>query len=585
MPNETFTGRKVVGGFALGLAILAVMGWVSYQTTLRLVELGSERNRAHLIVEHLQELFSELQDAETGERGFVITGDERYLEPYLFALKGIEQTFQDLRGLGAHDPALQRRLDSLTALAKEKLDELRQLVDVRRSKGFQAALLLVQTGQGKRTMDAIRAAMDEVKSEQNAVVARRNMEVQATESRTIAVILFGSLLSVAVVALATLLINRDLANRKRAEQFLRQSEEKFRTLFNSIDEGFCIIELLFDANSKAVDYRFLETNTSFEKQTGIAHAQGKTMREIAPQHEEHWFEMYGKIALTGEAVRFENEAAQLHRWYDVYAFRIGEPKQGKVAILFSDITLRKRTEEEMQTLNRDLQKQTVELAAVNRELEAFSYSVSHDLRAPLRSIDGFSLALLEDYSDVVDEAGKDFLQRVRSATQRMSQLIDDLIDLSRVSRVQICHDTVSLTALAKSIARELQTSETDREVEFAIAEDLNAKGDENLLRIVLENLLRNAWKFSSKRSAARIELAALGPEDGRQIYVVRDNGAGFDMEYAGNLFSPFQRLHSAAEFKGTGVGLATVQRIIHRHGGRVWAEAQVGQGASFFFTL
>ena len=309
------------------------------------------------------------------------------------------------------------------------------------------------------------------------------------------------------------------------------------------------------------------------------------MREIAPQHEKYWFEIYGKIALTGEPARFENEAAQLQRWFDVYAFRIGKPQQKKVAVLFNDTTKRKRAEEELRVLNRELQQRTVELTAVNKELEAFSYSVSHDLRAPLRSIDGFSQALLEDYHHKLDEPGKDFLQRVRSSTQRMSQLIDDLIDLSRVTRAEVRSEAVNLSVIAKGLAEELRESDPARQVEFSIAENLVAQGDDHLLRVALENLIRNAWKFTSKRSAARIEVGAAGHENGRVVYFVRDDGVGFEMALAQKLFSPFQRLHSVADFKGTGVGLATVQRIIHRHGGRVWAEAQVNKGASFYFTL
>lgn len=244
---------------------------------------------------------------------------------------------------------------------------------------------------------------------------------------------------------------------------------------------------------------------------------------------------------------------------------------------------------ELQTARDDLEqrveRRTAELASANKELEAFSYSVSHDLRAPLRSIDGFSQALLEDYNHALDDTGKDFLNRVRTATQRMAQLIDDLINLSRVTRAEFHFDDVNLSSLARSVVGELRTSDPARNVEIAIDEGLVVKGDENLLRVAMENLIRNAWKFTSKLPSARIELAALAPENGRRTYVVRDNGAGFNMEFAQKLFSPFQRLHTSAEFKGTGVGLATVQRIIHRHGGRVWAESQVGKGASFYFTL
>jgi light-regulated signal transduction histidine kinase (bacteriophytochrome) len=224
------------------------------------------------------------------------------------------------------------------------------------------------------------------------------------------------------------------------------------------------------------------------------------------------------------------------------------------------------------------------LEAANKELEAFAYSVSHDLRAPLRSMDGFSQALLDDYSDKLDEQGRDYLKRVRAGAQRMGTLIEDLLKLSRIARHEMQREQVDLSALAGKIAAELKESEPSRDVVLSIQDGLVADGDERLLRVVLENLLGNAWKFTGKRAKAVIELGATEHE-GQTAYFVRDNGAGFDMAYADKLFGAFQRLHSTSEFTGTGIGLATVQRIVHRHGGRVWAEGKVGEGATFFFTL
>jgi light-regulated signal transduction histidine kinase (bacteriophytochrome) len=227
---------------------------------------------------------------------------------------------------------------------------------------------------------------------------------------------------------------------------------------------------------------------------------------------------------------------------------------------------------------------SAELEASNKELEAFAYSVSHDLRTPLRSMDGFSLALLEDYSDKVDEQGKDYLRRVRGSAQRMASLIEDLLKLSRVTRKEMKRQEVSLSSLAWKTADELRESQPGRDVEIVISKGLQVTGDTDLIRVVLENLLGNAWKFTSKQAAARIELGTLEHKS-EKAYFVRDNGVGFDMQYANKLFGAFERLHSANEFGGTGIGLATVQRIIHRHGGRVWGEGEVGKGATFYFTI
>ena len=225
-----------------------------------------------------------------------------------------------------------------------------------------------------------------------------------------------------------------------------------------------------------------------------------------------------------------------------------------------------------------------QLAVVNKELEAFCYSVSHDLRGPLRSMDGFSQALLEDYGDKLDDTAQNYLKRVRMGSQRMAQLIDDLLGLSRINRAEMKRETFDLSAVARSVAEELRQAEPSRKVTFDIAGDLVAEGDKRLLRIALFNLLGNAWKYTSKHPKATISVG-IGAGNGIKAFFVRDDGAGFDMTYAGKLFEPFQRLHTIHEFEGTGIGLATVQRIVSRHGGRVWADGVPEAGATFYFTL
>jgi signal transduction histidine kinase len=289
--------------------------------------------------------------------------------------------------------------------------------------------------------------------------------------------------------------------------------------------------------------------------------------------------------------------------YSVRAPKLGEDEFGKLTDAFNhmlgrieaqDRALRASTTEleqrvadrthELEERNETLRRNAAELLAANTELDAFAYSVSHDLRAPLRSIDGFSQVLLEDNAAQLDAAGREALQRVRAASQRMGTLIDDLLKLARVTRAEMRTERVDLSGMAREIAAELQRANPARQVEFTIAQGLEARGDPRLLRVAVDNLLRNSWKYTAKQPQPRIEFGSVAG-NGERVFMVRDNGAGFDMKYADKLFGVFQRLHSESEFEGTGVGLATVRRIINRHGGRIWAEGATAQGATFFFTL
>ena len=368
------------------------------------------------------------------------------------------------------------------------------------------------------------------------------------------------------------------AERKKVKRAIQNAREYTESIVATVREPLVVLdaELRVVSANRSFYQNFQVTPEETEgqliydlgnRQWNISRLR-QLLEEILPQNisfdnfeMEYDFEIIGRRTMVLNARRIYREAN----------------KTQMILLAIEDITERKRAEEE-------LLKSNTELAAVNDELEAFSYSVAHDLLAPLRSIDGFSQALLEDYPDKLDEQGKNYLNRVRAASQNMGQLIDDLLNLSRLTREDMNYEAVNLTMLAQTIAEELKETQPERQVEFVIHEGLVVNGDARLLAVLLENLLGNAWKFTSKHPSARIEFAITQHGD-KPVYFVRDDGIGFDMTYVDKLFSTFQRLHAPSEFPGTGIGLATARRIVNRHGGSIRAEGAVEQGATFYFSL
>jgi PAS domain S-box-containing protein len=377
----------------------------------------------------------------------------------------------------------------------------------------------------------------------------------------------------------------DVTDRKRAEDALRESEKLYRKMNRNSPLGMHFYRLEGDS------LIFADSNPAADRLLGVENAQfiGKTIEEaFPPLAQTEVPQRYREAAANGILWSTEQIAYNDGKISGAFEVRAFQTAPGNMVAVFADITSRKQAEEEIRKLNAELEQRvrerTVQLETANKELEAFSYSVSHDLRAPLRGIDGWSQALLEDYYEQLDEQGKQYIERVRSETQRMGFLIDDMLKLSRLTRAEMTRQRVDLSSIVQSLADRLKEDAPQRSVEFIIQPGITAVGDSHLLEAALANLLENAFKFTGKCPQARIEFGQTLTEGGR-VFFIRDNGAGFDMTYAQKLFGVFQRMHKASEFPGTGVGLAIVQRVIHRHGGRIWAEAEIGCGAAFYFTL
>ena len=388
-------------------------------------------------------------------------------------------------------------------------------------------------------------------------------------------------------------LNEEL--EQRVMERTHQLEVANRELDNSRKEIQAILDSMSTLNAKvALDGTLLFVNKIAVQASGLS---GDTLMKTNFLDGQWW--AYDPEVQQRVKAAFAKACSGLTINYDEKIFAFGQMltinfsltpmlgEDGQVEYILAegrDITRRIHAEEEIRRLNQDLERRAAELEIVNKELESFSYSVSHDLRAPLRSINGFSHALLEDYNEQLPEESQEYLKRIQAAAQRMGELVDSLLSLARVTRTPVEFRSVNLSALAEKILAELQSQQPDRQVTFSVSKDLIVNGDRQLLQIALENLIGNAWKFTSKREDPYIEVDAQN-EVGEQIYFVRDNGAGFDMMYKDKLFGTFERLHAAKEYPGTGIGLATVQRIIHRHGGRIWAQSEVDQGTTFYFTI
>jgi PAS domain S-box-containing protein len=686
--------RKIFGGFGLALVVLLGIAVVAYHSTLQFQESSRLVADTHDVLTEFEATLSLMKDATAGHRGYVITGDERYLEPHDEAVRLMPEQLARVRQLTADNPAQQRRLDRLELLIAGNLRFRAETIQLQKTKGIEAARRKIMTGLGKQEMDAIRQVVREMKNEEQQLLQRRHAESEERARVTVAVIAAGSLFALALIAVASVIVKRAIDVRKRAEEertrfftlsldmlciagfdghFKRLSPSWENTLGYTTEEllakpyleyihpddraatlaqaekisgGSVVIAFENRYRCKDGSYRwFLWSAIPVpEDQLVYAAARDITERKLMDDSLHESEEMFRAVTETandavisansrGAIISF-NKAAEQHFGYST-AEALGKPltllipdrfhtahQQGFARYLSTgeahvigrtveltgkrkdgsefplelslaswkrkgepyftafirDITDRKLAEEE-------IKRSSEQLEATNKELEAFSYSVSHDLRAPLRHIDGFADLLGKRASSTLDEQGRRHLKMISESAKQMGALVDDLLTFSRMGRAELHFTSVNLDELVKDVLLDLQRDTEGRIITWSIGPLPSVNGDPSMLRQVLVNLIGNAVKYSRLRERACVEIGCDGAAQDETVIFVRDNGAGFDMQYAHKLFGVFQRLHSESEFEGTGIGLANVRRIIARHGGRTWAEGKVDEGATFYFSL
>jgi PAS domain S-box-containing protein len=559
---------------ALAAVLLFLTGTVAF--VHRYVEefIETERMVSHTdeVILEISGTFRHVRDAESAARGFALTEDENFLEYFPAQRGAILDATNRLRKVTGDDPAQQARLDRLAPILVERVRHWDDMIRRRRTEGLAAAA--EQAVLGRPLSDQIRTILVEMEDEERLLLRRRIEEAKQSALRmkvlstTLAAAAGGIFVAIFFVS------NHFLVSRRRAELEL----DRF---FETSLDLMCIADL--------GSGRFVRVSPSWEKTLGWTVGEATSRPWLEFVHPDDIASTVGAAEglARGEAViTFENRYRcrdGSHRWL---SWKVPAPAPGSSLVCCGarDVTDLKRTTEQIRRLNADLAGKVEETLAANKELEAFSYSVSHDLRAPLRAIDGFSRLALEEYGGVLGAEGNRLLNVVRSSTQKMGQLIDDLLQFSRLGRQELEMTQVEMTDLARDAVEEHRRDDPSRAVEVRIDPLPRIRGDRALLRQVWANLVSNAYKYSRLNSAARIEIGA-DRVNGEEVYRVRDNGVGFDMQYADKLFGVFQRLHSKKEFEGTGVGLAIVQRVIQRHHGRVWADSRLGEGATFYFAI
>ena len=561
--------KRVLFGFFFALAIIVGLGIYAYLNNRKFAETSNMVAHTNLVLYHTELILTLTMNAESGQRGYIITGDSSFLEPIEEASARIHENLNTLIRITSDNPAQQVRLSRLRPLIESKLAFIKETIETHGSDNNDARNN-ISSLRGKQIMDDIKQEADAIKDEENRLLEQR---INASEEghRKFTVTFTGLLMVTACILIAVFIaINMSLIGRIKAEKELRSASEDIRDLYDNAPCGY----LSIDASGS-----FVEMNQTmlawigYRKDEVIGKMNFKDI--VAPESvklfENSLREFLQKGVITNveyDVVRKDGSVFQII--LNATTIKDDNGKFLKSRSTVFDISERKQSERQIRLLN--------------QELEAFTYSVSHDLRAPLRSIDGYTKILEEDYSNKLDDEGRRVMNIIMTNAKRMGQLIDDLLEFSRLGRKEISKTECDMNSIAHGVVNDLVESEPQRLVTVEIDELVPSKADPAMIKQVWVNLISNAIKYSRKTENPRVEITSY-LDRGVIVYVVRDNGVGFDMKYIGKLFGVFQRLHRVQDFEGTGVGLAIVYRIVAKHGGKVWAESKVNEGAAFFFSL
>ena len=578
--------RRVLAGFVAALLLLFIAGAFTYRAGAELVYSAEVVSRSLQLQLSVRYLYEALANAESSQRGYLITAHPDLRADYLRHAGEVKTYEQKVDQFSGADPVQRGNLAELKVLIDRRLSELARRVTLYEQAGEMAAKEAIVSAPGTDLMRSISDTTQRITATEDQWLGEREAELKRTRLLTIVSLVLTILVAIAILLALFRSIRREMQARTKADHALREANR----FLDSVVEN--IPNMLFVKDAETL--RFVRFNRAGEALLGHSRNDllGKNDYDFFPREQADFFTSKDRDVLEkGTVADIPEEAIRAAQADERILHTKKVPildEDGRARYLLGiseDITDRKRAEAEVLALNAALAHRAAEVEAVNRELESFSYSVSHDLRAPLRHIDGYVEMLTEATEGQLAQEPRRYLKIISQASRQMAQLIDDLLEFSRTTRADMHTSRVDLAATAREAISSLDIATWGRNIEWHLGDLPAVEGDPAMLRLVYVNLIGNAVKYTAPRNPARIEVGCAGEEESRAVLFVRDNGVGFDMKYAGKLFGVFQRLHRSDEFEGTGIGLATVQRIITRHGGRIWAESTPGHGATFFFTL